>query len=127
MTGSILSNVGFLVSLGCCQDLFAGPDWETADAIVAVVLLLTRIVSSAFGDDHKEYLSRIKPVLQARCYACHGVLKQEGGLRLDTAQLALKGADSGAVIKPSDADASSLLRRVSSMDEADRMPPKGNP
>ena len=93
--------------------------------LLSVCLLGT--VSSAFGDDHKEYLSRIKPVLQARCYACHGVLKQEGGLRLDTAQLALKGADSGAVIKPSDADASSLLRRVSSMDEADRMPPEGEP
>ena len=32
-----------------------------------------------------DYLRDIKPVLKARCYACHGALKQKSGLRLDTA------------------------------------------
>ncbi len=83
------------------------------------------LVSPIFADEPVDYVRRIKPVLQARCYACHGVLKQEAGLRLDTAALALKGGDAGAVIKPGDIDASSILRRVSSADEAERMPPEG--
>ena len=85
------------------------------------------LVSPILADEPVDYLRRIKPVLQARCYACHGVLKQEAGLRLDTAALALKGGDAGAVIKPGDIDASSILRRVSSADDAERMPPEGEP
>lgn len=73
------------------------------------------------------YTSRIKPLLEERCYACHGALKQEGGLRLDTANLALRGGDSGAAIVVGDASASLLLQRISAADEAERMPPEGEP
>ena len=45
-------------------------------------------LSSLVAEDRIEYLKQIKPVLTARCVACHGALKQEGGLRLDTAALA---------------------------------------
>ena len=79
------------------------------------------------AEDSPEYTRAIKPVLQARCYACHGVLKQEGGLRLDTAALGVKGGGSGPAITPGDVVASSLLRRISSTDDADRMPPEGEP
>ena len=85
------------------------------------------LVSPILADEPVDYLRRIKPVLQARCYACHGVLKQEVGLRLDTAALALKGGEAGAVIKPGDVESSSILRRVASADEAERMPPEGEP
>ena len=74
-----------------------------------------------------DYLRQIKPVLQARCYACHGVLKQEAGLRLDTAELARKGGESGLVIRLSEPTTSPLLQRVRSLDEAERMPPEGEP
>ena len=74
-----------------------------------------------------DYLRQIKPVLQARCYACHGVLKQEAGLRLDTAELARKGGESGLVIRLGEPTTSPLLQRVMSLDEAERMPPEGEP
>ncbi len=83
--------------------------------------------SPGFAEDSVDYLRQIKPVLQARCYACHGILKQEGGLRLDTAALAVKGGDSGAVVKPGDIEGSSLWHRVSSTDDSERMPPEGEP
>jgi len=73
-----------------------------------------------------DYAKQIKPVLHERCYACHGALKQEGGLRLDTAALAIQGGDSGAAIKPGDA-ASAILERVMAKDLAERMPPEGEP
>jgi len=40
----------------------------------------------------------VKPILAARCYACHGALKQKGGLRLDTVALMKKGGDTGPAI-----------------------------
>lgn len=79
------------------------------------------------ADDTVNYTKQIKPVLQARCYACHGVLKQEAGLRLDTAALAIKGGDSGPAIVASDINASHLLQRVAATEESERMPPEGEP
>ncbi|MEI8019569.1 MAG: c-type cytochrome domain-containing protein, partial [Schlesneria sp.] len=90
-----------------------------------LVICWIGLVSPILADEPVDYLRRIKPVFQARCYACHGVLKQEAGLRLDTAALVLKGSESGAVIKPGEVESSSLLRRVSSLDDAERMPPEG--
>jgi hypothetical protein len=68
-----------------------------------------------------DYLKDVKPVLKARCYACHGPLKQEGGLRLDTVAFMRKGSDSGNVIE---ANAPLLLNRVTA-GEDERMPPEG--
>jgi hypothetical protein len=75
------------------------------------------------------YLDEIKPVLEARCYACHGALKQKSGLRVDTAERLLAGADEGTkvVVVPGDAMAGELLRRVTSADLEERMPPEGEP
>jgi hypothetical protein len=70
------------------------------------------------------YLTEVKPLLQARCYACHGALKQRAGLRLDTGAAMLKGGDSGAVVKPGKPAESLLISRVLAMDLAERMPPE---
>jgi hypothetical protein len=79
------------------------------------------------GSEPVVYEREVKPLLQARCVACHGPLKQEAGLRLDTAALAVKGGKNGGVIKPGDAPASRLIERISATDEAERMPPEGEP
>lgn len=79
------------------------------------------------ADDRVDYVKQIRPILRERCIACHGALKQNGGLRLDTAALAIQGGDSGAAIEPGDADASPLLTRVTATDIAERMPPEGEP
>lgn len=72
-----------------------------------------------------DYLKQIKPLFAERCLACHGVLKQKAGLRLDTAALAIKGGKHGAAVKPGDADNSLLLERVMSASKSERMPPEG--
>ena len=94
-------------------------------AMVGVVWLIH--ASPSRSDDGAEYLTRVKPVLQERCYACHGALKQEANLRLDTAAAVLKGGDDGAAIKPGDVAASPLMARITSTDLAVRMPPEGEP
>lgn len=71
--------------------------------------------------------AEVKPVLARRCVACHGALKRQAGLRLDTAAAIRRGGNSGAAVEPSDADASLLLDRVADADPARRMPPEGEP
>src|SRR5262249_28168606 len=68
-----------------------------------------------------------KPVLKERCYACHGALKQQARLRLDTAALIRKGGKHGPAVQPGNPDDSLLLERVSDPEEATRMPPQGKP
>src|SRR5919106_5567489 len=67
----------------------------------------------------------IRPLLHARCVGCHGVNKQQSGLRLDHKAGAMKGGVSGAVIVPGGGANSELIRRVSSADESEMMPPTG--
>lgn len=81
----------------------------------------------AVANDAVDYVRDIKPILAARCYSCHGALKQEASLRLDTADLVLKGGDSGPGLKPGSASESLLLERVMEEDADLRMPPEGKP
>jgi uncharacterized membrane protein len=74
-----------------------------------------------------QFASVIQPILKAKCINCHGPEKHKGGYRLDKADLALTGGDSGkTAIKPGEPMQSNLLRMVllpSDHDEA--MPPEG--
>lgn len=94
---------------------------------LAITSLMLSMAMSCAAQDAVDYARQIKPVLQARCYACHGALKQEAALRLDTAALAIKGGDSGAAIRVDQPETSLLLQRISSTDESTRMPPEGEP
>jgi hypothetical protein len=88
-------------------------------------LWLALAVSSAAGAEPSvDYLTQVKPLLKARCYSCHGALKQKGGLRLDTVELMLKGGESGTVIERDPAKQSELIARVSTADLSVRMPPE---
>lgn len=89
--------------------------------------LLSYALLPAGADERIDYQKQVKPILIERCIACHGALKQQGGLRLDTAALAIKGGDSGGAIIPGDATGSLLLKRVTAADLAQRMPPEGEP
>src|SRR5205807_2071747 len=70
-----------------------------------------------------DYLRDVKPILQARCYACHGALRQKGGLRLDTATLLRKGGDNGPAMIPHNSEASLLIDALTGNGRL-RMPPK---
>lgn len=95
--------------------------------LAALLLLLTSVTAIAADDSVVDYTRDVKPVFRERCYACHGALKQEGGLRLDTAQLARSGGDGGAVIVPGVAGHSKLIERITASDDTVRMPPEGKP
>lgn len=77
--------------------------------------------------DEVDYDHDVKPMLRARCYACHGALKQEAGLRLDTGIAIRRGGDGGAAVETGQPDESLLLERVLADDLSERMPPEGEP
>ena len=89
-------------------------------------LLICVVAAQLYAAD-VDFVRDLKPVLRERCFACHGALKQEAGLRLDSARFLVQGGDSGKVVAAADAEASELLRRVMSKDESERMPPEGQP
>ena len=71
-----------------------------------------------------DYLADVKPLLLKHCTACHGPVRQKGGLRLDTAAAITTGGESGtAVAKTAPLD--SLLLGVLTGDAGFRMPPEG--
>ncbi len=84
------------------------------------------IASSGFADEiHFE--TDIRPLLQQHCVKCHGPDMQKSGLRLDAKSFAFRGGDSGVVIVPGKSAESELLRRFTSTDEDQKMPPNGPP
>lgn len=79
---------------------------------------------AAFAPAQVDYQTDIKPLLAEKCAACHGVLKQEAGLRLDARALMATGGDSGPAIQPGEPAGSLIIDRVTAEDDL-RMPPHG--
>ena len=67
---------------------------------------------------------RIRPLLAAHCYECHGPEEQEGELRLDRYADMLQGGLSGKAVVPGKATASLLLTAVRYTDNDLQMPPE---
>src|SRR5262249_35993911 len=73
-----------------------------------------------------EFNRDIRPILSDNCYACHGPDKarRKADLRLDTEEGAFADLGEHRALVPGDPGKSELLRRISSDDEQERMPPK---
>ena len=71
-----------------------------------------------------DYLAEVKPLLLKHCTACHGPVRQKGGLRLDTATAITTGGESGTAVSTT-APMESLLLGVLTGDAGFRMPPEG--
>ncbi|HKZ65513.1 MAG TPA: c-type cytochrome domain-containing protein [Chitinophagaceae bacterium] len=71
------------------------------------------------------YADVVQPLLQAKCYNCHGPNKQKGKLRLDRQEFILKGGKDGKVIESGKADESEMIERMLlPLSDEDHMPPK---
>ena len=70
----------------------------------------------------------IQPIFVKRCYECHGPDKQKSDLRLDNKKDALRGGKSEKpLLLSGQSPKSELIARVTSEDEEQRMPAKGDP
>ncbi len=71
------------------------------------------------------YDDLVKPILEDKCYQCHGSSKQKGKLRLDEPQHILKGGKDGVVLVAGKTDESEMIdRMLLPVDDEDHMPPK---
>lgn len=71
------------------------------------------------------YTDVVQPLLEAKCYSCHGPNKQKGKLRLDQQEFILKGGKNGNTIEPGNADESEMIKRMLlPVENEDHMPPK---
>lgn len=79
--------------------------------LAAVLLALSsRAVFADEAVDHFE--KRVRPLLVAKCYACHSGTKNSGGLSLETAAGWRRGGDSGPAIVPGEPEQSLLIDAV---------------
>ena len=62
---------------------------RSARLCVLVLFLFPAVTTRAA--DPVDYRRDVKPVLQERCYACHGALAQKAKLRVDSGANLLKG------------------------------------
>jgi mono/diheme cytochrome c family protein len=96
--------------------------------LILLAISVARAAAAPPTTDQVElFESQIRPIFAEHCYQCHSdkAEKLKGELRLDSPASILKGGKSGAVIVPSQPDASLLIRAVRYTDAHVKMPPKG--
>lgn len=78
----------------------------------------------AVADEAISFDADIRPIFAKHCVACHGGVKQAGGLSFVYRDNVFAGGDSGApTVVPGDTAASYLIERVTDSDPDIRMPP----
>src|SRR6185503_16794968 len=97
--------------------------------VSAMLLLAAGVLCQARAGNLPEKVDfnyHIKPLLSDRCYACHGPDEKarKANLRLDQKEEAFKPRKGGEiVIAPGKPDESELIRRITTKDPDDQMPP----
>jgi uncharacterized membrane protein/mono/diheme cytochrome c family protein len=96
--------------------------WKSPDTVVVQRKPIPNVQEAV------AYADIIQPLLQTKCYGCHGKNKQKGKLRMDDIVRLMKGGKDGTVIVPGNATKSEIVRRTSlPRDDDDHMPPKEKP
>lgn len=98
-----------------------GEDYLTAgfDSAKEADLSKVNLQQAIYYDD------LVKPILESKCYGCHGSSKQKGKLRLDEPQHILKGGKGGVILVAGKVDESEMINRMLlPLNDEDHMPPK---
>jgi len=85
--------------------------------LVIFFVLLTTCAAVADADqptaDERQFFEKsVRPLLEARCFKCHGAKKQQSHLRLDSRAGMLRGGDSGPAIKPGKPNESLIVKAI---------------
>ncbi len=87
-----------------------------------MLVLASRDVAADDSAAVDDFERRVRPVLVERCLECHGAVKQEAGLRLDSRAAMLRGSDSGVVVVEGRPEESLLVDAIHRRDGLE-MPP----
>ena len=109
------------------QTTSRNPGVQSRRALAFIVALGAAVaVSASTGPGRIDFNRDIRPILSDNCYTCHGPdgEKRKAGLRLDLKEGALSQLKSDAyAIVPGDVAKSTLIERITTSNEDDRMPP----
>src|SRR3954449_6733149 len=97
---------------------------RTTALVAGLFALAAGPLRAADGRDF--FNSQVRPILARHCFKCHGPddRARKAKLRLDVRAAALRTSRSGSrPIVPGKPDQSELVRRISSQDETEVMPP----
>tara|TARA_R110002111_G_scaffold227346_1_gene288796 strand:+ start:679 stop:3720 length:3042 start_codon:yes stop_codon:yes gene_type:complete len=95
-----------------------------------IALPATFLTCVAAAEESIEFNRDVLPILSNHCYMCHGPdsATREAGLRLDQRESATAKADSGKrAVTPGNVQVSEMIRRITTDDENERMPPVKGP
>src|SRR5438876_107051 len=93
-------------------------------ALIAAKLPADEPAAPITPEQERLFEEKVRPLLSANCFECHGPKKQESGLRLDSRAAVIEGGDSGErAIVPGDPDRSLLIKAVNHVGDY-HMPPK---
>ncbi len=114
--------------LASTPEVVVPPGAGTAvDRFVDARIAQVRAQNDAAHKGTVDYWKSVQPLLESKCLECHRGGKAKGGLQLDTLAAAVKGGKSdGAAITPGKPEASAMLARITSGDDDEVMPPKGD-
>ena len=74
------------------------------------------------------YADLVQPVLEGKCYGCHGPRRQKGKLRMDHPEMLMKGGKDGIVVIAGKPGESLLIKRILLPEEDEHhMAPKDKP
>ena len=92
---------------------------------VFLIAALSTAAATAQTEPNDFFESKVRPLLVAKCLACHGD-SARAGLRLDSRAAVLKGGKSGPAIVPGQPEKSLLIQAVAHRHATLRMPPAGS-
>jgi hypothetical protein len=94
--------------------------------VTGKVLTAVLLASIAHAQQKADFTQDVRPILESRCWTCHGSKLQMHGLRLDHRADALRGGGSGVpAIVPGSSAQSLLIKYVAGVDKDVVMPPAG--
>jgi hypothetical protein len=104
------------------------PARDRATVVIAGLIFSALFASAAIGAPLPEKLSfntHIRPILSNNCFYCHGPDEKhrEAKLRLDIREDAVRDLGGYAAVVPGKPDASEIIKRITTDDEDDLMPP----
>src|SRR5688500_1175893 len=97
---------------------------RTARSLCAVLMALA-CADVARAAEKVDFDRQIRPILSDKCFHCHGPDEKtrDSDLRLDTKDGAFADLGGHKAIVPGDVGASELVKRITSRDEDEQMPP----
>jgi cytochrome c553 len=95
-------------------------------AVIALMTSAATPLSAVISETERTFFeNKIRPVLAAECYECHGATKQKAGLRLDHRAGLLEGGDNGASVVAGDPTKSLLIQSIKHAHDDLKMPKNG--